>query len=164
MSRFVSFSLPGITLSHLGTATTHERIRWKGRRRGSGSEAGEGVGRELPSPSLFKEEAQQLRKGKRLGRKTLLLPLFNVDGESMLMGIRGDAPGPTGHALDDEMPPSQIGHCLGMAHHYRTLGARVRAHLHAGDSLLPQAGPWNDPMTEPPPRGAQRASWVYRTA
>ena len=32
------------------------------------------MGRELPSPSLFKEEAQQLRKGKRLGQKTLFLP------------------------------------------------------------------------------------------
>ena len=31
-------SLSGITLPHSGTAATHERIRRKGRRRGSGSE------------------------------------------------------------------------------------------------------------------------------
>ena len=92
MSGSVSFSLLGITLSHLGTAATHERIRWKGRRRGSGPEAGQGMGWELPSPSLFKEEAQQLRKGKRLGQKTLFLPLFNTDGKSMPTGIRGDVP------------------------------------------------------------------------
>ena len=49
-------------------------IRWKGRRRGSGSEAGEGVGRELSSPSLFKEGAQQLRKGERLGQKLSAFP------------------------------------------------------------------------------------------
>ena len=36
-------SLSGITLPHSGTATTHGRIQWKGRRRGSGSEAEEEV-------------------------------------------------------------------------------------------------------------------------
>ena len=60
-------SLSGITLPHSGTVVMHGRIRWKGRRRGSGPEAGQGMGWELPSPSLFKEEAQQLRKGERLG-------------------------------------------------------------------------------------------------
>ena len=95
------------------------------------------MGRELPSPSLFKEEAQQLRIGERLGRKTLFLPLFNADGKSMLTGIRGDAPGLTGHTLVDEMSPGQIGCCLGMAHHYRTPSVRIRAHPHAGNSSLP---------------------------
>ena len=102
-------------------------------------------------PPLFKEEAQQLRKGERLGQKTLSLPLFNVDKKSMLTGIQGDAPG-------------QTGRCMGMAHHYRTSSMRIRAHPHAGDSPLPQAGPWNDPTTEPLSRGAQRASWVNQTA
>ena len=122
------------------------------------------MGRELPSPSLFKEEVQQLRKDERLGQKTLFLPLFNADGKSMLTGIRGDAPGLTGHTLVDEMSPGQIGCCLGMAHHYHALGARIRAHPHTGDSPLPQAGPWNDPTMEPPSRGAQWASWVDQTA
>ena len=164
MSGSVNFSLPSITLPHLGTATMHERIRWKGRRRrGSGSEAGQEVGRELPSPSLFKEEAQQLRKGERLGQKTLCLPLFNADGKSMLTGTRGDAPGPMGRTLVDEMPPGQAEHCPSMAHHY-TSGTRTGAHPHTDDSPLPQAGPRNDPTTEPPSEGAQRASWVERTA
>ena len=86
---------------------------------------------------LFKEEMQQLEKGERLGRKTLSLPLFNADGNSMLMGIRGDASGPMGHTLPDETTPSQTRHGLGMAHHYHTLGVRNKAHPHAGDSLLP---------------------------
>ena len=118
------------------------------------------MGRELPSPSLFKEEAQQLQKGEKLGWKTLFLPQFNTYGKPMLMGIRGDAPGPMGCALVNETSPSQIGCCLGMAHHYHAPGARIRVHPHVGDSLLPQAGPWNDPTMEPPSRGAQRASWV----
>ena len=58
------------------------------------------MGRELPSP-LFKEGAQQLRKGERLGQKTLYLPLFNANAKSMLTEIRGDAPEPTGRALVD---------------------------------------------------------------
>jgi len=37
-----------------------------------------------------------------------------------------------------------------MAHHYCAPGARIRAYPHAGDSPLPQAGPWNDPTMEPP--------------
>jgi len=88
---------------------------------------------------LFKEETQQLKKGERLGRKTL--PLFNADGNSMLMGVQGDASGPTGHALLNEMVPGQMGHGLGMAHHYHTTGARNKAHPHAGDSPLPLAVP-----------------------
>ena len=32
---------------------------------------------------LFKEETQQLEKGEGLERKTLSLPLFNADGNSM---------------------------------------------------------------------------------
>ena len=112
------------------------------------------MGWELPSPSLFKEEAQQLRKGERLGRKTLFLPLFNADGKSMLMGIRGDTPKLMGRALVDETSPSQTGRCLGMVHHYRTSGARIRAHPHAGDSPLPQVEPRNDPTIEPPSKGA----------
>ena len=70
------------------------------RRRGSGSEAGQEVGRELPSPSLFKEEVQWLKEGKRFGGKTLCLPLFNAGGKLMPTGIRGDAPESTGRALD----------------------------------------------------------------
>ena len=42
--RTCEFSLPGITLSHLGTAAMHERIQWKGRRRGSGPRTGERMG------------------------------------------------------------------------------------------------------------------------
>jgi len=110
------------------------------------------MAQELPSPSLFKEEAQQLRKGERLGQNTLSLPLFNADGKSMLTGIRGDTPGLTGHALIDEMSPGQKGRYLGMAHHYRTPGTRIRAHPHAGDSPLPQAGPQNNLTTEPSSR------------
>ena len=86
---------------------------------------------------LFKEETQQLEKGEGLGRKTLSLPLFNVDGNSMLMGIRGNASGPTGCALLNETAPSQARHGLGMSHHYRTLGARNKVHPHAGSSPLP---------------------------
>ena len=84
---------------------------------------------------------QQLEKGERLGQKNLSLPLFNADGNSMLMRIRGDASGPMGHALLDETVPGQMGRGPGMAHHYRTPGARIRVHPHAGDSPLPQAGP-----------------------
>ena len=75
------------------------------------------MGWELPSPSLFKEEAQQLRKGERLGQKTFFLPLFNADGKSMPTGIRGDAPRLMGRALVDETSPGQTGRCLGMARH-----------------------------------------------
>ena len=64
-------------------------------------------------PPLFKGGAQQLRKGERLGRKTLFLPLFNAVGESMLTGTRGDAPGPTGRALVDETSPGQTGRLPG---------------------------------------------------
>ena len=117
------------------------------------------MGRELASPSLFKEEAHRLRKGERWGRKTLCLPLFNANGKSMLIGTRGDAPGPTGRTLVDETPPGQAECCPGMAHHH-TPSARTGAHPHTGDSPLPQARPWNDPTTEPPSGGAQRASWV----
>ena len=70
-----------------------------------------------PSLPLFKEEIQQQRKGERLGRKTLSLPLFNADGKSMLTGTRGDTSEPAGRALVDETSPGQIGHCLGVAHH-----------------------------------------------
>jgi len=45
------------------------------------------MGMRTPSLPLFKEEMQQLKKGKRLGQKTLSLPLFNADGKSMLTGI-----------------------------------------------------------------------------
>ena len=99
------------------------------------------MGTRTPSLPLFKEETQQLNKGKRLGQKTLSLPLFNVDGKSMLTGIRGDASGPTGRALLNKKVPSQTGHGLGMAHHYRTSGTRNKAHPHTGDSPLPQEGP-----------------------
>ena len=75
------------------------------------------MGRELPSPSLFKEEGQRLRKGERLGQKTLFLPPFNTDGKSMLTGIRGDAAGLTGHALINETLPGQTERCLGVARH-----------------------------------------------
>ena len=69
-----------------------------------------------PSLPLFKEETQQLKKGERLGRKTLSLPLFNVDGKSMLTGIRADMPWPTGRGLLDETTPGQMGRGPGMAH------------------------------------------------
>ena len=59
----------------------------------------------------------------------------------MLTGIRGDTYGLMGHALLNELAPSQMGHGLGMAHHYHALSKRNNAHPHAGDSLLPQAGP-----------------------
>ena len=75
------------------------------------------MGRELPSPSLFKEGAQQLRKGERLGQKTLCLPLFNANAKSMLTEIRGDVPKPTGRALVDKTLPGQIERCLGVARH-----------------------------------------------
>ena len=65
------------------------------------------MGRELPSPSLFKEEVQQLQKDERLGQKTLFLPLFNADGKSMPTGIRGDAPRPTGRAWTDGTRPGR---------------------------------------------------------
>ena len=93
--------------SHCPLLLRNRCIRWKGRRRGGGSEASEEVGREL-SP-LFKEGAQQLRKGERFGRKTLCLPLFNTNVKSMLTEIRGDTPEPTGHALVDETSPGQTG-------------------------------------------------------
>jgi len=112
------------------------------------------MGTRTPNLPLFKEEIQQQKKGERLGRKTLFLPLFNADGKSMLIGIQGDTPGPTGHALVDETSPGQTGRCLGMAHHYRVSGVRIRAHPHVSDSPLPQAGPWNDLTMEPPSRGA----------
>ena len=68
MNGSVSSPLPRITLSHLGIAATYERAQREGERwRGSGLGTGEGMGRELPFPSLFKEEAQQLWKGERLG-------------------------------------------------------------------------------------------------
>jgi len=51
-----------------------------------------------------------------------------------------------------------------MAHHYRALGVGIKAHMRAGDPPLPQAEPWNDPMTEPLPRGAQRATQTNQTA
>ena len=104
------------------------KLQLRNRRRG---------GTITPLPSLFKEEAQQLRKGERLGRKTLSLPLFNADGKSMLTGIRGDTSGPTGHALLNEMVPGQTGRGLGMAYHYRTPSARNKVHPHTGDSPLP---------------------------
>ena len=84
---------------------------------------------------------QQLEKGERLGQKNLSLPLFNADGNSMLMRIQGDASGPTGHALLDEIAPGQTGHSLGMAHHYRTPGVRNKAQPHVGGSPPPQTGP-----------------------
>ena len=90
---------------------------------------------------LFKEDTQQLEKGEGLGRKTLSLPLFNADGNSMLMAIQGDTSGPTRHGLLDETTPGQIGCGLGMAHHYRTLGVRNKAQSHAGCSSPSQAGP-----------------------
>ena len=108
-----------------------------------------------------------MEKGERLGRKTLSLPLFNVDGNSMLMGIRGDASGLTGRASLNEMALGQTGRGLGMAHHYRTPGARNKAHPHASDSLLPQARPgrtqrWNLHQREPngPPGSI---GWIRRT-
>ena len=65
------------------------------------------MGTRTPSLPLFKEEMQQLKKGERLGQKTLSLPLFNADGKSMLTGIRGDESGPMGHALLNETTPKQ---------------------------------------------------------
>ena len=64
-----------------------------------------------------------MEKGERLGRKTLSLPLFNADRKLVLMGIRGDVSRPTGRALLNEMAPNQMGHGLGMAHHYHTQAA-----------------------------------------
>ena len=81
----------------------------------------------------------------------------------MLTGTRGDGPRPTGRTLVDETLHGQAERCLGMAH-LDTPGARTGAHLHTGDSPLPQARPQNDLTTEPPSGGAQRASWVERTA
>ena len=112
------------------------------------------MGTRTPSLPLFKEDMQQLKKGERLGRKTLSLPLFNADGNSMLMGIRGDASGPMGRALLNKTAPGQTERGLGMAHHYRTPSMRNKAHPHAGDSPLPQAGPgrtqrWNPHQGEP---------------
>jgi len=45
-------SLSGITLPHSGTTATHRRIRWKGRRRGSGlrGRIRDGVRTPLPLP------------------------------------------------------------------------------------------------------------------
>ena len=70
-----------------------------------------------PLPPLFKKGAQQLRKGKRLGRKTLYLPLFNANAKLMLTERRGDTTELAGRALVDKTSPSQIGRCLGMARH-----------------------------------------------
>jgi len=88
-------------------------------------------GTRILSLPLFKEEAQQLEKAERLGRKLSPFPYL------MLMGIRGDTSRLTRHALLNKMVPGQIGCGLGMAHHYRTPGARNKAHPHAGDSPLP---------------------------
>ena len=116
---------------------------------------------------LFKEETQQLEKGEGLGQKALSLPLFNADGNSMLMGIRGDTSRPIGHTLLNEMGPSQTRWGMGMAHHHCTPGARNKAHLHTGGSSFPQAGPgrtqrWNlhqgEPNGPPGPIG-----WPKRT-
>ena len=68
-------------------------------------------------PPLFKEGAQQLRKGERLGQKTLCLPLFNANAKSMLIEIQGDAPDKTGRALVDDTSPGQTRRYLGVARH-----------------------------------------------
>ena len=52
------------------------------------------MGRE-PSLPIFKEKMQQLKKGETLGQKTLSLPLFNADGNTM------------GRVLTDGMHPSR---------------------------------------------------------
>ena len=99
MNGSVSSFLSGITLPHSRTATTHEHIRWKvRRRRGSSSEAGYRGGTRALLPSLFKEEALQLTKDERLGQKTLSLPLLNADMKSTLTESRGDASRLTGRA------------------------------------------------------------------
>ena len=48
---------------------------------------------------------------------------------------------------------SQTRRCLGMAHHYHMPGARIRAHLHVGDSPLPQARHGMTQRWNPRPRG-----------
>ena len=158
MNGSVSSFLSGITLPHSGTAATHEHIRWKvRRRRGSGSEAGKRGGTRAPLPSLFKEEALQLRKDERLGRKTLSLPLLNADMKSTLTESRGDAPGLMGRT-----PVKQDVTWVGPT----TTACRTQQlkRAHVGNPLLPQAGQRNDPTTEPFPRGAQRAARAERTA
>ena len=110
-----------------------------------------------PLPSLFKEEALQLRKGERLGQKTLSLPLLNADMKSTLTESRGDAPGLTGCALVKQ----------DVAWAWPTTTARrtqQSKRAHVGDNLFPQAGPQNDPMMGPLKRGAQWVSWADRTA
>ena len=110
-----------------------------------------------PLPILFKEEALQLRKGERLGQKTLSLPLLNADMKSTLTESQGDAPGLTGRA-----PVKQDVAWAGPTTTTRRTRQLKRAHV--GNPPLPQAGQQNDLTTEPFPRGAQRAAWAERTA
>ena len=44
------------------------------------------------------------------------------------------------HTLPDKIAPGQTGYGLGMAHHYRTLGARNKVPLSAGGPPPSQAG------------------------
>ena len=77
----MSLSLPGITLSYLGTDTF------------GGKEGEEVAARRLArrcgenSSPLFKEGVWQLRKGERFGQKTICLLLFNTNAKSMLTEI-----------------------------------------------------------------------------
>ena len=43
-----------------------------------------------------------------------------------------------------------------MAHHYCVPGVGIKMHTRAGDPPLPQTGPWNDPTTEPLPKGGNK--------
>ena len=73
----------------------------------------------------------QLRKGKRLGRKTLTLPLLECRYEI-------DADGnPRGRAWTDGMRSSQTRRCLGMAHHHRTPDAAIKARTCRRPSVSP---------------------------
>ena len=110
-----------------------------------------------PLPSLFKEEALQLRKDERLGQKTLSLPLLNADMKSTLTEGLGDVPGLIGRA-----PVKQDVAWAGPTTTVRRTRQLKRAHT--GNPLLPQAGQRNDPTMEPFPRGGQRAARAKRMA
>ena len=104
------------------------------------------MGRELPSPPYLKREALQLRKGERLGQKTLSLPLLNADMKSTLTESQGDAPGLTGRP-----PVKQDVAWAGPT----TTARRTRQLKHAqiGNPPLPQVGQRNNSTMETFPRG-----------
>ena len=78
----MSSSLPDITLSYLGADAFGEK---EGEEVAAQKLAGRrGENSFIP---LFKEGAEQLRKGERFARKTLCLPLFNANAKSMLTEI-----------------------------------------------------------------------------